>query len=150
MTTGALKERAEDAEKRTRRNNLRFVEFPEGVEGTATESFLEDWLKSWVPAQALSTCFVLERAQRSLQRRPPEGAPPRPMIMKILNYKDRYAILRHAREVGEVKYKNSRIMIFPDYTIQVQKARKSYDGVKQKLRYMGLTYLLMFPSKLKV
>ena len=73
------------------------------------------------------------------------------MIAKILlNYKDRNTILQHARETEEVKFENSRIMIFPDYTLQVQKIRKSYDAVKQKLRSMGLTYMLMFPSKLKV
>ena len=59
-------------------------------------------------------------------------------------------MLRHAREIEEVKHEKSRIMIFPDYTIQVQKARKSYDTVKLKLRSMGLTYMLMFPSKLEV
>ena len=43
---GALETRAEDAENRARWNNLRFVGFPEGVEGAATESYLEDWLHS--------------------------------------------------------------------------------------------------------
>ena len=149
-TTGTLAARAEDAENRARRNNLRFVGFLEGVEGGAAEAFLEGWLKSWMPAQALSACFVLERAHRSLLRRPPVGAPARPMIAKVLNYKDRNAILRHAREKGEIRHENTRIMIFPDYTTQVQKARKSYDAVKIKLRAMGLTYMLNFPSRLKV
>ena len=138
--TGALEARAEDAENRVRRNNIRFIGIPEGLEGTATESFLEQWLRSWVPSHLLSPCFVLERAHRSLQRRPPLGAPPRPMIVKILNYKDCDAILQQAREVGEVKHENSRIIILPDYSIQVQRGRKSYDAVKQKLRSMGLTY----------
>ena len=71
--TGALAARAEDAENRARCNNLRFVGFPEGVEGGAVESFLESWLRSWMPAQVLSACFVLERAHRSLQRKPPVG-----------------------------------------------------------------------------
>ena len=147
---GALEYRAEDAENRARRSNLRFIGFPEGAEGALTEQFLEDWVRQWVPADRLSTCFVLERAHRSMARRPPTGAPPRPIIAKILNYKDRDAILRQARELGSIAYENSKILIFPDYTLQVQKARRNFETVKSKLRTMGLQYRLMFPAKLKV
>ena len=148
--TGALEYRAEDAESRARRNNLRLIGFPEEVEGTNCESFLESWIKTWVPTESLSTCFLIERAHRALARRPPPGAPPRPMIARVLNYKDRDAIMRKARELGSVHYENHKIMLFPDYTPQVQKARKTYEAVKIKLRAMGLQYMLMFPAKLKV
>ena len=88
-----LEFRAEDAECRARRNNLRFVGFPEDIEGRRTEDFLEQWIRSWIPKDKLSPCFVLERAHRSLIRKPPPGALPRPIIAKVLNYKDRDAIL---------------------------------------------------------
>mgnify|MGYP002804399224 CR=1 FL=1 len=148
--TGALEFRAEDAESRARRNNLRLIGFPEESEGINCESFLESWIKTWVPTESLSTCFLIERAHRSLARRPPPGAPPRPMIARVRNYKDRDAILRKARELGATHYDNHKIMLFPDYTPQVQKARKTYEAVKIKLRAMGLKYMLMFPAKLKV
>ena len=57
-STGILEARAEDAENRARGNNLCFIGFPEGVEGAM--AFLEDLLRTWVPAQAQSTCFILE------------------------------------------------------------------------------------------
>ena len=41
-------------------------------------------------------------------------------------------------------------MVFPDYSTQVQKNRRSYNKVKQKLRALGIRYMLMFPAKLKV
>ena len=147
---GRLEFRAEDAENRARRNNLRFVGFSEGIEGGRPEEFIEEWIRSWAPTGVLSSCFVVERAHRTLVRRPPVGAPPRPMIAKILNYKDRDVILRQAREKGEVSHNGQKIMIFPDYTLQVQKARKTYEAVKIKLRAMGLKYMLLFPAKLKV
>ena len=50
----------------------------------------------------------------------------------------------------DVQYESQRIMIFPDYMIQVQKARKTFEAVKIKLRSMGLQYMRMFPAKLRV
>ena len=148
-TTGALEARAEGAENSARRNNLRFVGFAEGIEGVATETFLEDWIRSWVPSGSLSTCFVVERAHQSLVKRPPEGTQSRPLTAKILNHKNRHTILRQAREMGDLNYENSK-MIFPDYTLQVQKAQRTFEAVKQKRRTMGLTYINRFPAKLKV
>ena len=148
--TGVLEYRAEDAESRARRNNIRLTGFPEEAEGSNCESFLEDWFKTWVPTESLSSCFLIERAHRALSRKPPPGAPPRPMIARVLNYKDRDTILRKARELVTIHYDNHKIMLFPDYTPQVQKARKTYEAVKIKLRAMGLQYMLMFPAKLKV
>ena len=140
---------AEYAENRACRSNLRFVGFPEGAEGSAPETFLENWLSSWLPPADLS-CFIIERAHRSLMQRPPAGASPRLMIAKILNYKDRDLILRRAREARDVYFESTRIMIFPDYTTAVQKQRKSYNQVKTKLRSMNLRYMLLYSAKLKV
>ena len=148
--TGVLEYRAEEAESRARRNNIRLIGFPEGAEGGNCESFLEVWLKTWVPMESLSPCFPIERAHRALARKPPPGAPPRPIIARVLNYKDRDTVLRKARELGTIHYENQKIMLFPDYTPQVQKARKTFEAVKIKLRAMGLQYMLMFPAKLKV
>ena len=41
-------------------------------------------------------------------------------------------------------------MIFPDYSLQVQKNRCSYDKVKQNLRTLEIRYMLVYPAKLKV
>lgn len=41
-------------------------------------------------------------------------------------------------------------MAFPDYSREVQKQRKTIDSVKDKLRQMHITYMLLFPAKLKV
>ena len=49
-----LEGRAEDAEGRARRNNLRIVGLPEGVEGRDPLLYLENCLKSLMPQGALS------------------------------------------------------------------------------------------------
>lgn len=50
----ALEYRAEDAENRSRRNNLRIVRLPEGVEGRNPTGFTEELLRSVLPAARLS------------------------------------------------------------------------------------------------
>ncbi|KAJ1176027.1 hypothetical protein NDU88_001311 [Pleurodeles waltl] len=44
-TVGRLEARLEDAEGKSRRNNVRFLGFPERAEGSAVESFVESWIK---------------------------------------------------------------------------------------------------------
>ncbi|KAJ1140003.1 hypothetical protein NDU88_006364 [Pleurodeles waltl] len=72
------------------------------------------------------------------------------MIARFLNFKDRDTILREARSQPDLRWNNNRILIFLDYTCEVQARRCSYEGVKQKLRAMQLTYMLLFPARLKV
>ena len=73
--THGLEVTAEDAENHTCRNYLHFVGVPEGSEGSSAESLLERWLLTWLPSTDLSSCFVIERAHRSLTQRPRVGAP---------------------------------------------------------------------------
>ena len=68
--------RVEDAENRARRNNLRFVGFPEGQEGSRCDIFLKDWLLKTFTLDQFATCFITERAHRALSGRPLPGATP--------------------------------------------------------------------------
>ena len=149
-SSAILEDRAEDAENRSRRNNLRLVGIPEGVDTQDLAQLIEDWFLSWVTGEALSKNFVVERAHRSLMARPPPGAPPRPIITRILNFRDRDMILRAARSSQDLQFQNSRIMIFPDYSRAVQMRRRSFEEVKQKLRAMNIQYMLLFPARLKI
>ncbi|KAJ1138644.1 hypothetical protein NDU88_005025 [Pleurodeles waltl] len=73
----ALQERAEDAEGRSRRNNIRILGTPEGKEGKNPTQYVEEWLKSIVEDR-LSVHFVVDRAHRIPGRRPLPEAPPHP------------------------------------------------------------------------
>lgn len=149
-TTKSLVSRAEDAEGRARRNNLRFVGFPEGCEEGNVERFLTQWLKSWLPQDSVSCCFIIERAHRALLQKPPLGARPHPIIAKILNYHDRDAILKQARLKEPLTFNNARILIFPDYTRAVQQQRQSFTVAKARLRSLQLPYALLYAARLRV
>ncbi|KAJ1107062.1 hypothetical protein NDU88_004459 [Pleurodeles waltl] len=68
---------------------------------------------------------------------------PRPIVEKILNYRDRDQLLRAAREQTQVSQ-------FPDYTLGVQRQHSSFMEVKNLHRTAGPTYALIIPAKLKV
>ena len=145
-----LEGRAEDAEGRARRSNLRIVGLPEGSEGQDPLHYMEEWLKSFMPADTLTPFYSIERAHRVPGRRPAPGAMPRPILVKILHFKDQDAILKIARTRSPLKVNGAVVMIFPDYTLAIQQQRASFTGVKKRLREMELKYSLMFPAKLRV
>lgn len=146
----ALRAKVDDLENRSRRNNLRFVGFPERAEGTHPEKFLYSWLRDIFGTDAPSFSYVIERAHRTPPRPPPEGAPPRSIIARILNFQDKVAILRIAREKGPLKYNGNNISIYPDFSAEVQRQRISFSAVKNQLREEGLKYAMLFPAKLRI
>lgn len=76
----------DDTENHLRRCNLWFVGLPEGSEGSDPPSFLENLLVSTFGRAEFSTSFVVERAHRLAAKPPPQGAPPRTFIAKMLNF----------------------------------------------------------------
>lgn len=88
MKVKALEYRVEDAENRSRRNNLRIESLAEGAEGVHPTTFVEDLLRSLLPAAQLPPYFVVERAHRVPPQRVPPGSPPRTMILRLLNFRD--------------------------------------------------------------
>lgn len=88
-----LAQKHDDLENRARRSNLRFIGLPEDSEGTDPATFLEQLLITTYGREAFSATFVVERAHRMPARRPPQGAPPCTFIAKLLNFRDRDAVL---------------------------------------------------------
>ncbi|KAJ1099851.1 hypothetical protein NDU88_004946 [Pleurodeles waltl] len=83
-----LESHAEDGEGRSRRNNIQIVGMPEGVEGTDAVTYLETWLHAIMDEHSITPFFALQRAHRGPTRRPDPGRPPRPIVAKLLHYRD--------------------------------------------------------------
>ncbi|KAJ1117900.1 hypothetical protein NDU88_006096 [Pleurodeles waltl] len=94
--------------------------------------------------------FVVEPAHRALVAPPHPGEPPTAIIARLLNYNNRDCILRAARESERKIFENCKISIYPDYTNKVQTSRKGFMEVKVKLRAMNVSYMLLYPARLKV
>lgn len=82
-------------------------------------NFLEKWLKSLVGSETLSSLFAIEQAHSVPMRPPPSGAPPRPLLAKLLNFRDEATILHTAHNLPEFKFNGDRISIFPAFSAAV-------------------------------
>ncbi|KAJ1203015.1 hypothetical protein NDU88_006810 [Pleurodeles waltl] len=92
------------------------------------------------------------RQPRASQQRIDQYAtqtPPPPRMWEIWRLGRRHLMVE-ARLCPVLRWENHRILVFPDYTREIQARRRSYEHVKQKLRSMQLTYMLLFPARLKV
>lgn len=145
-----LLQKQDDIENRLRRCNLRFVGLPEGVEGKDPPAFLENLLCDTYGKESFSPTFVVERAHRLSGRPPPSGAPPRTFIAKFLNYRDRDTILRLSRVKGNIPLGNKMIAIYPDFSAEVQRRRRTFTEVKRRLRIKNIKYAMLFPARLRV
>lgn len=157
VTTSALEEKVirltsklVDLEGRSRRSNLRLVHLPEGAEGKDACSFLEQWIPEALDMGTLRFPLIIERAHRISGPRSNPDAPPRALIMKFLNYKDKERVANAARAKGRVLYKNQHVMFFPDLPMEVHKQQKRFDDVKQRLRAKAIRYGIIYPARMRI
>ncbi|KAJ1087947.1 hypothetical protein NDU88_001106 [Pleurodeles waltl] len=73
-----------------------------------------------------------------------------PEDLVTLTYRDRDITLQAARDLNPITVDNTRISLYPDYTLMVQKCRACFQVVKRRLRTEGLKYALLFPARLRV
>lgn len=59
-------------------------------------------------------------------------------------------MLHLARLQGELKFDNVKLLIFPDYSVETQRQRKSFDHVRAMLWEKGVKYSMFFLTKLCV
>ncbi|KAJ8385460.1 hypothetical protein AAFF_G00189120 [Aldrovandia affinis] len=146
-TEGELKEMREcldDQENRARRQNLRLVGFPEGVEGKNAVAFIQEWLPKILGLEGET--FEVERAHRSLQQRPADGARPRAIVIQLLRFSDTVKIVDAARNKGSLQFGNSTVMIFRDMSTALYQKRKAFIPLKRKLKEKNVTFRLLHPT----
>ncbi len=50
-------------------------------------------------------------------------------------------------EMKTVKYQQHKVMFFPDFSMEVRRQRKQFDGVKKPLQLLNIEYRLTYPAK---
>ncbi|KAJ1108872.1 hypothetical protein NDU88_006242 [Pleurodeles waltl] len=60
------------------------------------------------------------------------------------------AALRKARALGKLQYECATVSLFPNFTQQVQEARRQFLQRKRKLRDLKLEYNMLYPAQLRV
>ncbi|KAJ1101284.1 hypothetical protein NDU88_006356 [Pleurodeles waltl] len=121
----------EDQEGRSRRNNVRVVGVPEGMEGPSADLFVEDLVLNKLETTGAVPCSKT-------------GDPAKYHTARILNYRDQNAMLQAARSFGDLKQDNAIIRFFLDFSLHVQHQQKNFEEVKKVLRAMELKYMMLF------
>lgn len=143
-----LEDKYEDLEARSRRNNIRLLGVPEGVEGPRPTDFIAQLLRDLL---GLNETPLLDQAHRTLREKPKEGEPPRPILARIHFFHVRSLILQRAGEASPLLYKGKKVSVFPDYTSSVAKKRAAFTPVKRILRsHSAVRFGLLYPAVLRI
>ncbi|KAJ1099984.1 hypothetical protein NDU88_005075 [Pleurodeles waltl] len=142
-----MEARLQDQEGRSRRNNGRVVRVPEGLEGPSTDFFVEDLVLNKLKPKRLFNFFLCTGTENARSSPKPE-APPRTIIPRIVNYRNRNASLQAASSHGDLHLDNDVIRFYPDFTLHVQRQQKHFEEVKKALRAKEVKYIMPFPAKL--
>lgn len=146
-----MKSKLLDLESRGRRANLKLHGIPESEEkGEDTEDFLERIIpKILTGSRTPLPNFTIERAHRLGQRRG-EADPPRPLIMRFLNHRDKERVLQAARKKRELFYGEKRVYFTPDLAEGVRQQRAEFRHICEELKKKNLRFGFAFPAILLV
>lgn len=146
----SLRQKTDDLENRSRRNNIRITCILEKIEGGQPTAFMEMFLKELFGSYSLPTPLTVDRAHRVAAPRGRQDGPPRPLIARVHYYQTKERILKLAREAGSLSFRGSNLHIYPDFSAEVSKKRAAYFTVKSQLKSGGFGYRMLFPAKLQV
>ncbi|KAJ8386010.1 hypothetical protein AAFF_G00178310 [Aldrovandia affinis] len=76
---------------------------------------------------------------------------PRSFLARFHYFQEKEQVLRLARERGRLEFQGRQVMIFPDFSAELNKRRAEYVEVKKLLREKeGVRYGLVYPARLRV
>ncbi len=145
-----LTEKMMDMEDKSRRNNIRLVGLPEGMEGSDVTGFLRVNLSRWIPSLR-GRDIEIDRAHRVYDGRK-NSDQPRTLIFRVLGWHDRLEILKGARQAYLVKctQDNVTLLFFPDFSPVTAAKRKSLVPVLRSMTTLGLQPFLAYPAVIKL
>lgn len=146
-----LTEHIDDLENRGRRKNIRILGLREEVEGANAVTFLESWIPEFLGLHTKSGRIKIERAHRTLAPKPGAKDRPRALVVRFHNYGDKQRVLDASRRRsadGDLRYEDSKVSFYQDFSASVIRKRKEFNAVKQRLRDMGACYAMLYPAKL--
>ncbi|CAL9700065.1 unnamed protein product [Knipowitschia caucasica] len=136
-------------EDRSRRNNLRFVGFSEGIEKNDATGLLSRFITTTLDITATAPQgFEIERAHRTPTQRTAYSERPRTIIATFLRHQDCLNILRAAREKQQITWEGKQVMIFPDYSRETQGKREAFRQCKKLLHERKIKFSLLYPALL--
>ncbi|MGH0152306.1 UNVERIFIED_CONTAM: hypothetical protein FKN15_060234, partial [Acipenser sinensis] len=133
-----------DLEQRSRRNNIRIFEGDQPVE------FFTKWLLEFLCLK-FDLPFEIEGAQHTLNPWPALRDKPRAVVINILRFQQKVAVMRPAATRGKeglMTWKNKRISIYNNLSRDLIEERKKFNEVRKALNDRGIKHRLLFPANL--
>ncbi len=145
-----LTEKMTDMEDRSRRNNVRLVGLPEGMEGPDAAGFLRANLSKWIPSLR-GRDIEIDRAHRVYDGGRGSDRP-RTLIFRVLRWHDRSDILKGARQAYPVKcaQNNVTLLFFPDFSPATAIRRKAFGSGFEEDDSTWSPAFLIYPAVIKL
>lgn len=146
-----LIDRLATAEDRSLRNNLRFVGIPEGAEKSNVTAFLNEFISVTLGIEPTPGGIEMGHAHRIGKRlEAGEKNYGRTIVARLLRYKDCQAILKAAREKKRLTWNGKKVIIFPDYSREMQRKREAFSRCKKALHERKIKFGMLYPALLKI
>ncbi|XP_069782276.1 uncharacterized protein [Narcine bancroftii] len=133
-----LAKKVDYLENQSRRNNVKIVGLPEGIEGPNPRNFFTEWIPRVLGQDKFPEGLILERAYRVLRRNSFSGQNPRSVLICCLNYCDRETILRTAirnaqQNRSPLMVQNNPVFFYQDLSQEIMFQRREFNSVKERL-----------------
>lgn len=135
---------------RLRRNNIRIFQVPEDSEGRDMVGFIKDLVQKELKMSP-DLDIKIERAHRSLAAKPKDAAaPPRSIIVRVLDAGVKDAIIKQAWSQGPVLFNGKRIYFDQDYSPDLQQKRMRVHEVVKQLKKKNIQARCLYPAQLRI
>ncbi|KAL7379029.1 hypothetical protein ABVT39_022281 [Epinephelus coioides] len=144
-----LHRKVDDMENRSRRNNLRLVRLKEGMEADDMYGALDKILHYILDQPNDQLAPEMDRVHRTPRPMPNPDQPPRPIILRLLRWRDKQDIIRAATR-KQLTWGGQRFSVYQDFSAEESRRRAQYNDVKKRLHKAGVRFGIVYPGSLIV
>ncbi|KAJ1187303.1 hypothetical protein NDU88_004080 [Pleurodeles waltl] len=136
-----------DLEDRSRRNNIRFLGFPEGIEGTDILSYLRDTLPKLADT-TFDPPLEFQRAHRLGLKRQNGKDRLRPIIACFLRHGQDRQLLLTSRTQGPFRLGSLEICLSADFSKETADRRRAFLSLRPHLRHLEVKFGFFEPASM--
>ncbi|KAJ1091446.1 hypothetical protein NDU88_004571 [Pleurodeles waltl] len=144
-----LRSNMTDLEDRSRRDNVRFLGFPETIKGEDMHLFLREALLKLMGI-TFDPPLKFQRAHRLGPKRPDMTARPRPIRACLFRHRQACQLIQRPRTHGTCQMDGQEIWIAGDFPKETSEHRRAFLALQPRLRQMEVKYGLFEPARIWV
>ncbi|KAJ1196395.1 hypothetical protein NDU88_000266 [Pleurodeles waltl] len=142
-----LRSKVIDLEDRSRRDNVRFLGFPENIEGADVQYFLKITLPQ-ITGLTFDPPLEFQRAHRLGSKRHNGANHPRPIKACFLRHTQAQQILQKASMQGPFRMNDLQIRMTADFSKETSECRKAFLALRHRLRQLEIKFGLFEPARM--